>query len=82
LFHCFVDDAVRHADTYEADGGVDIAEALLKDSPSLKVLFTTGYAETAREDILVKLPGAQVIGKPYRMAELLTAVRDALEQGG
>lgn len=61
--------------------GVDIAESLRGDSPGLKVLFTTGYAEAARTDILVKLPGAKVIGKPYRMAELLTAVRDALENG-
>lgn len=62
--------------------GIDIAASLRRDSPTLKILFTTGYAASARGDILAKLPDAKVIGKPYRMAELLTAVRDALENEG
>lgn len=60
--------------------GVDIADALQATDPALKVLFTTGYADLAGDELSVKRPGAKVVGKPYRMAELLAAVEETLQR--
>lgn len=56
--------------------GYDVAAALRKAKPGIKVLLTTGYDGTARE----RRPGKnlKVLEKPYTRAELARAVADAL----
>jgi hypothetical protein len=46
--------------------------------PGLKVLYATGFPDDARRQ-----PGyryGEVLGKPYRSAELIAAVRRALDK--
>jgi two-component system cell cycle sensor histidine kinase/response regulator CckA len=55
--------------------GRDAFRHLVRIAPDARVLFSTGYSA---EDI-AELPGALgLLSKPYRPAELLAAVRDAL----
>ncbi|WP_297510803.1 histidine kinase famiy protein [uncultured Caulobacter sp.] len=59
--------------------GIVLAEDVRRLRPDLPVLLTTGY----NEDLLVEgpaRPSLDVIGKPYRRAELLDRVRQALGQ--
>jgi PAS domain S-box-containing protein len=46
--------------------GPELAEAAVAQRPDLKVIFASGYAETA----ISPLPGAVRLGKPYQQEEL------------
>jgi CheY-like chemotaxis protein len=54
--------------------GPELAEAARRLRPALRVLFTTGYAETS-----VDVADRQVLRKPYGRRGLATAVRAVLE---
>lgn len=59
--------------------GLTLAETLRDRSPDLAILLTTGY----NEDLVLDGPratGLDVLGKPYRRAELVDRVRSALNQ--
>lgn len=58
--------------------GVEIADALQSVDAGMKVVFTTGYARSARDDIERRRPDAKVLAKPYRAADLLAAVNEAI----
>jgi PAS domain S-box-containing protein len=61
--------------------GIVLAEEVGKIDPGLPVLMTTGY----NEDLVADGPraaGLDVLGKPYRKAELLDRIRQALNQCG
>lgn len=61
--------------------GIVLAEEVAKIDPGLPVLMTTGY----NEDLVAdgpKAAGLDVLGKPYRKAELLDRIRQALNQRG
>jgi len=63
-------------------GGVDgfaLARTARARRPALKVLFTSGYSETAFADALTHDPGLRLLSKPYRVADLARAVRAALD---
>jgi signal transduction histidine kinase/ActR/RegA family two-component response regulator len=62
--------------------GIDVASAARAKCPDLPVLIVTGYIDTAR--MAGKIPGARLMRKPYRMAELADAVEYLLrgESGG
>jgi CheY-like chemotaxis protein len=49
--------------------------------PSLKVLFTTGYARNAIDHQGRLDPGVELITKPFSYADLAARVRDLLDQG-
>jgi signal transduction histidine kinase len=59
--------------------GRQLAEEVIRRRPSVKVLYTSGYAE----DVLVHNgrldPKTELLVKPYHKAELARAVRDALD---
>jgi nitrogen-specific signal transduction histidine kinase/CheY-like chemotaxis protein len=59
--------------------GIALAEQVRRLRPDLPVLFTTGYNEdlVADGDLAA---GIDLIGKPYRRAELLDRVRSALNR--
>ena len=59
--------------------GVEVAEEALRLQPSLKVLYTTGYAENAVVQQGRLDPSATLVNKPYRRAELLDKVRAMLD---
>lgn len=61
-------------------GGIALAEAARSINPALKVLFTSGYSETALAQSQALPPGADFLGKPYRRAELAATLRMVLER--
>lgn len=62
--------------------GRDLAERAVKLRPGLKVLYTSGYAENAIVHHGRLDPGVQLLGKPYRRAELARKIRMAIGSGG
>jgi PAS domain S-box-containing protein len=61
--------------------GIVLADEVAKLDPELPVLMTTGY----NEELVAEGPraaGLDVLGKPYRRADLLDRVRQALNQKG
>jgi PAS domain S-box-containing protein len=59
--------------------GIDLAQAIRKLRPSLKILFTSGYAEPAIINNDVLTSNADWLGKPYRSADLALKVRALLD---
>ena len=59
--------------------GRELADAALRLSPDLKLLFTTGYSRNAIIHNGVLDPGVQLIGKPFTVEELAAKVRAVLE---
>lgn len=59
--------------------GRQIAEIARQHRPELRVLFMTGYAESAasRSDFLA--PGMEMIAKPFAMDDLAARIRDMLD---
>ena len=60
--------------------GVSLADAAVALRPSLKVLYTTGFADLVRDHRDAKLWG-QVLNKPYRPVELTRVVEAVLHVG-
>jgi CheY-like chemotaxis protein len=59
--------------------GVDIAEKAKILQPSIKVIYTTGYAENAINKINQQDPDMTLISKPFRQIELLEKIRLMLD---
>jgi len=55
--------------------GVELARALNRTRPEVKVLFTTGYTRHIAPDLLAD---SEILDKPYQRAALLHAVRHVL----
>ncbi|WP_245258284.1 hybrid sensor histidine kinase/response regulator [Rhodopseudomonas palustris] len=63
-------------------GGIDgrqLADALRKHRPGLKVLFTSGYSGGASRPQADRTDGSLMLAKPYRRAELARMLRLALD---
>ena len=58
--------------------GRQLAEKLVAERPSLKVLFTSGYSSDIINRLLHLAPG-QLLQKPYTAAVLATTVRCCLD---
>jgi DNA-binding response OmpR family regulator len=58
--------------------GRELADRLAGQRPKLRVLFTSGYSQRAIEIQGVLMPGATLLHKPFRKAELARKVRDVL----
>jgi len=59
--------------------GVEVATVAKEFQPGIKVLYTTGHAESSMEKELARAPVETVIKKPYRRNELLEVVRSILD---
>ena len=59
--------------------GRQLAEAAVQLRPGLKVLFTSGYTETAIVHQGRLDPGVHLLSKPYRRKDLAAKVREVLE---
>jgi signal transduction histidine kinase/CheY-like chemotaxis protein len=62
--------------------GRQLAEQLLQEDPSLKVIFSSGYSPGATGQDLAVLEENNFIAKPYSTAKLLTMLRETLERSG
>ena len=61
--------------------GRQMADAARVDSPRLKILFMTGYAESAASTEGFLEAGMAMIAKPFQMDAFLTKVRSLLDAG-
>jgi len=62
-----------------AMNGRQLADAIQKDRPDLKVLFTSGYTENAIIHHGKLDHGVLLLAKPYRKSDLARLVRKALD---
>jgi len=60
--------------------GLQLAEEALRHRPTLKVLYTSGYTESAVAQRGGLESGTLLLSKPYRKEELRRMVRLALQQ--
>jgi FixJ family two-component response regulator len=63
-------------------GGIDgrqLADQALRRRPGLRILFTSGYTETAIVHHGRLDPGVLLLAKPYRKIDLARMVRKALD---
>jgi len=60
--------------------GVELAREIRSRALGIPVLLTSGYAEAAQKSAAAE--GVHVLAKPYRLEELATALRDAIEAAG
>lgn len=58
--------------------GMDLAERLRKERPTLKVIFCSGYGSDVIGDEVINLPGNYFIAKPFDVARLASMVETAL----
>jgi DNA-binding response OmpR family regulator len=58
--------------------GCQLAETLLAQRPSLRVLFMSGYAENVLVTNVGLVPGAAFLSKPFKPSVLVTKVRGVL----
>jgi PAS domain S-box-containing protein len=61
--------------------GRQVADAARLLRPGLKVIFMTGYAETAASAHGFLEPGMALITKPFAMADLTAKIRSTMEEG-
>jgi CheY-like chemotaxis protein len=59
--------------------GRQLADAVLKDRPKMKVLFTTGYTRNAIVHNGQLDPGIQLLGKPFTYSDLAAKIRSVLD---
>jgi len=62
--------------------GRQLADAARSERPDLRVLFITGYAESAAVSDGRLGPGMEVITKPFGLHKLATQIRAMVEQSG
>jgi DNA-binding response OmpR family regulator len=60
--------------------GRQVADAARLLRPGLKVIFMTGYAETAASAQGFLEPGMALITKPFAMADLAARIRATIEE--
>ncbi|MBA1275339.1 response regulator [Stutzerimonas azotifigens] len=60
--------------------GVELAKEIRARELGVPVLLTSGYAEVAQQSAAAE--GVQILAKPYRLEELATALREAIEGAG
>jgi len=59
--------------------GPELAQRLSASRPEMKVLYTSGYADDASAHRRIVAEGAQLIAKPFGVAELTRKVREVLD---
>jgi PAS domain S-box-containing protein len=60
--------------------GRELAEQLRRRNPSLKVLYTSGYAHNAMTGEAAAAQVMHLLGKPYRRRDLAIKVREVLDE--
>ncbi len=61
--------------------GFKLVDTLLSLKPSLKVLLNSGYADEKLQWDVIRERGFGFLQKPYSVADLLKAIKDAIEEG-
>ncbi len=63
----------------EGVSGMDIAEKMVAEHPSLRVIFTSGYSDDIVNPEILARNNAKFLPKPYAYTDLTRLVREALE---
>ena len=61
--------------------GVELAQQARESWPALRVLFTSGYTNTALYENRLLTTDDRFLNKPYRLEELAQRIRDSLDSG-
>ncbi|HCV44394.1 MAG TPA: hybrid sensor histidine kinase/response regulator, partial [Bacteroidetes bacterium] len=61
-------------------GGEQVFAAIRKIDPKAKVVFCTGFIEEAKRELLLEAGAMNIVQKPYKVPEVLSAVREALDR--
>ena len=59
--------------------GCVLAERMLAQRPSLRVLFISGYAENVIAEQIALVGGSAFLGKPFKPKALVSKVREVLD---
>jgi len=62
--------------------GVELADHLAAELPDLRVIFMSGYTDELRRPDGSRREDVRFLAKPFRIAELVTAIGDALGRRG
>lgn len=62
----------------EGISGMELAEKMLVDEPSLRVIFTSGYSDDIVSPEILARNNAHFLPKPYSYSDLTTLVRQSL----
>lgn len=60
--------------------GRDLADVLMHESPTLKVIYMSGYSEDAVSRSFTLEEGVNFLAKPFSISKLATTIRTALDQ--
>jgi len=66
----------------EDGNGFDLAEAVWRDNPAIRIVFTSGYADERVSLETLRKHGWKCLAKPYSARDLLDAVSEALGKTG
>jgi len=59
--------------------GIDVAKALLKSNPDMRIIVITGYSTPRLVSQVMEIEGAQMLTKPFGVDELLIAVESLVD---
>ena len=60
-------------------GGPELAAAIMRRGPAIKVVFMSGYSENAAINHGRVAAGARILSKPFRKLDLAQRVREVLD---
>jgi len=60
--------------------GLELVDELLKKNPELRILLCSGYTGKKSQWSIIRERGFRFLQKPYSLADLLRAIREAIEQ--
>ena len=60
--------------------GLRLAEQLLMEESSIRVLFTSGYTDQKSQRHLIDIKGFSFLQKPYSFFDMLRTVKGVLQQ--
>jgi DNA-binding NtrC family response regulator len=59
--------------------GIDLVEQIIAENPSIKAVLNSGYMEEKIQLTEIRKRGFRFLQKPYRLADLLKTVKQALK---
>ena len=63
----------------EGISGVDLAEQLQSEKPSLRIVYTSGYSQEVADRRVALEEGVNFLPKPYHAPELALIIRRSLD---
>ena len=62
--------------------GVELVNQVLLEKPELKIIFCSGYLDDKSQQQMINKKGYKFLYKPYKLNELLVAVKETLAREG